>query len=244
MKTVLRYFGRGLRNGLVSIGALAFAGGVLALANYTATQGSGTTFGSIIVSAVHYAQQLVCDPVTPSNCAAVKAANTVTSSDVGAVVAVANVTTAIGNNADGVAPTSSGNSPVDSYEYFFDGTNWNRKQTCLSYHLSGGTTASTNSNAIKSSAAGTLCVITGVSTSGTLGFLKLYDSAGAPTCSSATGLKHVYPIPANTSGAGINIAVPDGERYTNGIGFCVTGGGGDTDNTNAPTGIYIEASYK
>src|SRR6266403_2036985 len=42
-------------------------------ANYTATQGSGTTFGSVVVSAVNYAQQLVCDVTTPSQCAAVSA---------------------------------------------------------------------------------------------------------------------------------------------------------------------------
>ena len=65
-------FGRGLRSGFVAVGALAFLGTVIALAtNYTVTQGSGTTFGSIVVSAVNYAQQLVCDPSTPSQCAAV-----------------------------------------------------------------------------------------------------------------------------------------------------------------------------
>ena len=68
----LRGFGRGLRSGFVAVGALAFLGTVIALAtNYTVTQGSGTTFGSIVVSAVNYAQQLVCDPSTPSQCAAV-----------------------------------------------------------------------------------------------------------------------------------------------------------------------------
>ena len=68
----LRGFGRGLRSGFVAVGALAFLGTVIALAtNYTVTQGSGTTFGSIVVSAVNYAQQLVCDPTTPSQCAAV-----------------------------------------------------------------------------------------------------------------------------------------------------------------------------
>lgn len=45
-----------------------------ALANYTMTQGAGTTFGSIVVSTVHYAQQLLCDPTTPSQCTAVSAA--------------------------------------------------------------------------------------------------------------------------------------------------------------------------
>lgn len=49
--------------------------GAVALGNYTATQGSGTTFGSIIVSTVHYAQTLICDQVAPSQCAGVDASN-------------------------------------------------------------------------------------------------------------------------------------------------------------------------
>ena len=48
-------------------------GGIAALANYNATQGSGTAFGSIVVSAVHYAQMLLCDPTTPAQCVAVSA---------------------------------------------------------------------------------------------------------------------------------------------------------------------------
>lgn len=39
--------------------------------NYQATQGSGTTFGSKLVSAVNYPQIVFCDPTTPSQCAAV-----------------------------------------------------------------------------------------------------------------------------------------------------------------------------
>jgi hypothetical protein len=49
----------------------------LAFANYNMTiPGTGTSFGSIVVSTVHYAQMLSCDPTTPANCAAVKAAST------------------------------------------------------------------------------------------------------------------------------------------------------------------------
>jgi hypothetical protein len=117
-------------------------------------------------------------------------------------------------------------------------------QGCTPYHLSGGTAASNNSTSVKPSAAGTVCRWTLISTSATLAYLKVYDSAGAPTCSSAAGLKHIYPIPSSTTGAGLQVLDAMGEAYVNGIGFCVTGGGGDTDNTNAPTGVYIEGSYK
>lgn len=59
---------------ILGIGARAFvaligiAGITVAVANYTMTQGSGTSFGSIVVSTVHYAQMLLCDPTTPSQC--------------------------------------------------------------------------------------------------------------------------------------------------------------------------------
>lgn len=39
--------------------------------NYQATQGSGTTFGTKLVSAVNYPQFVLCDPTTPSQCVAV-----------------------------------------------------------------------------------------------------------------------------------------------------------------------------
>lgn len=114
-------------------------------------------------------------------------------------------------------------------------------QGCTPYHLSGGTAATNNSTNIKSST-GSLCDMTVINTTATVYYLKIYDSSTAPTCSSATGLKHVYPIPA--SGGGIQRSLPMQEAYASGIGFCVTAGGTDTDNTSAATGVFIEASYK
>src|SRR5260221_1833328 len=60
---------------LFALTTIAVAAG---MANYTATQGFGTNFGSIVVGGVHYAQQLVCDPTTPAQCAAVDASGIVT----------------------------------------------------------------------------------------------------------------------------------------------------------------------
>ncbi len=114
---------------------------------------------------------------------------------------------------------------------------------CTPYHLAGGTGASNNSTSVKGSA-GKLCDLIPINTTATLYYLKIYDSASAPTCSSATNLKHVFPIPASTTGAGFHRSIPVGEDYANGIGFCVVGAGSDTDNSNAATGVYIEASYK
>lgn len=63
---------------ILSIVALISIGLMGALAtNYTVTQGSGTTFGSIVVGGINYAQQLICDLTTPSQCAAVSAGGAV-----------------------------------------------------------------------------------------------------------------------------------------------------------------------
>ena len=61
-----------IRGTLVALGALTFTGGLAAIAtNYTVTQRSGTTFGSIVVGGVNYAQHFLCDLTTPAQCAKV-----------------------------------------------------------------------------------------------------------------------------------------------------------------------------
>ena len=119
---------------------------------------------------------------------------------------------------------------------------------CTPYHLSGGTAASTNANVIKASA-GQICDIDaindGTGSATVINYLKIYDSASSPTCSSATGLKHIFPIPTGSTGAGFIRQVVLQETYTSGIAFCVvTGSNSDTASGNANTGINIEGSYK
>jgi len=60
--------------------------------------------------------------------AAVKAANTVASTDVGVVVAVANTNANVGNNANGVTPGASAGSPVVNYAYGYNAVSnvWDR----------------------------------------------------------------------------------------------------------------------
>lgn len=77
IKFFKRIFGTGARAFVALVG---IAGITVSVANYTATQGVGTDFGSRVNSAVHYAQQLICDMnTTGSACAAVAAGNTITS---------------------------------------------------------------------------------------------------------------------------------------------------------------------
>jgi hypothetical protein len=106
-------------------------------------------------------------------------------------------------------------------------------------------TASTNSTNIKASA-GKLCGGTVINTTATVAYVRFYNLAAAPTCSSATGAIGVaYPIPASASGAGTVLDVgPWGVDFTTGIGFCITGGGSSTDNTSAVAGVYLNYAFK
>jgi len=103
--------------------------------------------------------------------------------------------------------------------------------------------ASNNATNCKN-AAGQVYQISGINTTGTLYYLRLYNLAAAPTCSSATGFIESYPVPASTTGAGLQMENSIGQAYSTGIGFCLTGGGGNTDNTNAAAGVYISIKYK
>lgn len=107
-------------------------------------------------------------------------------------------------------------------------------------HQSG---ASNNSTNIKTSA-GTIYDISIVNTTATLYYVKLYNLASAPTCSSATGFIESIPVPASTTGAGIVRTFPVGRAYSTGIGFCITAGGTSTDNTSAATGVFLSIGYK
>jgi hypothetical protein len=102
--------------------------------------------------------------------------------------------------------------------------------------------ASTNSTSVKATA-GTLYTVSAVNTTGTLYYLRLYNSTAAPTCSSATDFVETIPVPASTTGAGYVRDISVGEAFSQGIGFCLTGGGSSTDNTNAATGVYLTLLY-
>lgn len=80
--------------------------------------------------------------------------------------------------------------------------------------------------------------------SAVIAYLKLYDSATAPTAGSGTPKKR-YLIPANTSGTGLVIAFDNGENFANGIGFCLTGGIADADTTAVASNAFlINMDYK
>ena len=86
---IIRDIGRGFYNLFIGTLIVALiAGGVALATNYTMTQGVGTTFGSLVVSAVNYVQMLSCDPTTPSQCGAVDASGNQAVKDAAVLAAV------------------------------------------------------------------------------------------------------------------------------------------------------------
>jgi hypothetical protein len=106
--------------------------------------------------------------------------------------------------------------------------------------------ASTNSTSCKGSA-GNVYGFDVYNTTTTVYYLRLYNTASAPTCSSATGFIRSVPIPPAASAGlvgGIVSNQIDGVNYGTGIGYCITGGSSSTDNTNAATGVFGEIRVK
>jgi hypothetical protein len=105
-------------------------------------------------------------------------------------------------------------------------------------------TASVNSNSIKG-VAGTLCSLTVIQTTTTLGDLRIYDSAAAPTCSSSTGVVANIPIQSNATSPGVVVNIGTfGHNFSNGIGYCFTGAVADNDATNwGGTNLGVAINY-
>lgn len=105
-------------------------------------------------------------------------------------------------------------------------------------------TASTNANLVGSSGQHNLYMISVINTTTTVYYLKLYDVASAPTCnSSAVVQTFAIPFGASNAGGGAVISIPLGIQFANGLGFCITGGSADSDNSNAATGITLSLVY-
>jgi hypothetical protein len=106
--------------------------------------------------------------------------------------------------------------------------------------------ASTNATNCKASA-GNFYGLDIYNTTTTVYYLRLYNLAAAPTCSSATGFIRSIPIPPAAAAGGVGGIVrvlPVGVGYATGISFCLTGGSSSTDNTNAATGVFGAVLYK
>ena len=104
-------------------------------------------------------------------------------------------------------------------------------------------TASTNSTLIDGSGQNVLkwMVATNTSTTTTY-FLKIYDKKTAPVCGTDVPKLRI-PLLPNVNGGGQSIVGFDDTRFTQGIGFCLTGALADNDTSNAATGIVLNFGY-
>lgn len=99
--------------------------------------------------------------------------------------------------------------------------------------------ATTNATVVKNVPA-LLWNIVAINTTTTLYYLKFYNKATTPTCNSdAVVMTIPVPFGASNAGGGAVIPLPVAMAFTAGIGFCLTGGLADNDNTAAATGVVI-----
>ncbi len=105
--------------------------------------------------------------------------------------------------------------------------------------------ASNNSTLVATGSRTLFAIPSIINTTATVYYLRLYNTAAAPVCSSATGEVLSIPVPADASGAGIvpNLG-PFGVSFPLGLGFCITGGGAANDNGAAATGVTLTLVFK
>lgn len=68
----------------------------------------------------------------------------------------------------------------------------------------------------------------------TAAWIKFYDTATAPSC--GTGTPYVFGLPGNAALAVSNFAPATPLLFVNGIGYCITGGSGNSDTTSVGSG--------
>lgn len=167
---------------------------------------------------------------------ATAAAQTAAQTSLTAIATNTGAPTPTGTNSIGTVGLNAGTNNVGSI-----GLSANATGGCTPGHL---LSAATNNSTNVKGSAGTLCSLTIVNTTATLGDLRLYDSATAPTCSSATGVVANFAIQSNATSPGMTVNLgPYGMKFSNGIGFCYTGANADNDNTNAATGANINYAW-
>lgn len=103
--------------------------------------------------------------------------------------------------------------------------------------------ATTNATNVKSSA-GQVYALQVFNVNAAARYLKLYNSASAPTAGAGTPVK-TYVIPGNTAGNGFTIEVSKGMAFSSGIGFTITAAMADNDTTAvAANEIVVNIDYK
>lgn len=99
----------------------------------------------------------------------------------------------------------------------------------------------TNATSVKASA-GQIYKIEIFNNSANIGYLKIYNTASAPTAGSGTPVIRMM-VPGNATGAGAISTTDLGLTMSTGIGFTFTGGIADADTTSVAASAYIVNIY-
>jgi hypothetical protein len=101
----------------------------------------------------------------------------------------------------------------------------------------GGTTITPAGGAVATNfitaAATTLYSVTATNTGTHIANVRIYNSASAPTCTSATNLVFEFDLMSSATSPGMSPNLgPVGILLSNGLAYCISGAYGHTDNTN------------
>lgn len=89
------------------------------------------------------------------------------------------------------------------------------------------------------STSGVVYSVDAFNNSGTIAYVKLYNSASA-TCGTGTPYaRYLIPFGSSSSGGGFNVSNINGDAYGQGIVMCVTTGIADNDTTAPAASTYI-----
>lgn len=99
----------------------------------------------------------------------------------------------------------------------------------------------TNATSVKASA-GQLYKVEVTNNSANIGYLKIYNTASAPTAGAGTPVIRLM-VPGNASGTGVLSTYDNGVAFATGIGFTFTGGIADADTTSVAASAFIVNLY-
>ena len=100
--------------------------------------------------------------------------------------------------------------------------------------------ASNNSQLIGPAGPRTAMGLIAINTAASVLHVRLYDTATAPDCTSATNAKGLFSVQTAALNGGFTLNFgPAGVSFVNGVGICITGAYGLTDNTAAVTGLSL-----
>lgn len=105
------------------------------------------------------------------------------------------------------------------------------------------TTASTNATSVQNGPT-RVTMWAPVNTTATIAYIHVYDVTTVGFACGGVTEKHIIPVPASATGAGIAPPMTEAELYSSGLNFCVTGSGAAGDTSNAVAGVYVNYAFR